>query len=338
MKTEKEETRKEKSKNLLSVIRNVLYLNTTKLIILFIIGVMTFFGCSQLFNILEFYTQDRESVINAFIQGPDFEYKTSIPFRYEVKTAADNILKYALIYQDVENFSGSDSLQYHIDDETKRAEEQIKIIKYFASYQVETGEYEKEFLSNGYIKFKKDSKGENLAWIDEELIESICFNHRDELIEGYKKTADNNYREIKKYLDSMNGVFYAVDDHNGNIITNTGKTSSAQLQSFFSKTKDNLVVFNSKEPYYTTTTMLDFVDTVEELSEDYEQNFDIYISFNNGLIFNDNCKAIEQECAEMFDSVSDCLVKAFIFTAIVLVFSVLLLLIAGKREYKGAIK
>ena len=338
MKAEKEETRIEKSKNLLSVIRNVLYLTSAKFVILFIIGVMAFLGCSQLFNILEFYTQDKGSVINAFVQGADFDYKTSIPFKYEVKAAADNILKYALIYQDIENFNSSDALQYHIDDETARTDEQIRILKYFASYQIETGEYEKEFLSNGYIKFKKGSKGKNLAWVDEELIERTCIKNRDELIDGYKKSADSNYREITKYLDSMNGVFYAVDDHNGNIITNTGKTSSAQLQSFFSKTKDNLVVFNSKEPYYTTTTMLDFIETVEKLSADYEQNFDIYISFNNGLVFNDNCKAIEQKCVEMFENVSGCLVKATIFTVITLAFSVLLLLIAGKREYKGTIK
>lgn len=338
MKVEKETSNREIIQNSFLVCKNILYLTTSKIIIMCIIGVMTFFGASQLFNVLKYYTEDRSSVINAFTQGSDFNYQKSIPFKAELKTAVGNIIKYALVYQDVENFSASDSLQYHITDETMRANEQKKILINLAEYQVESGEYENDFIENGYIKFQTDSKGNKLAIVDREEIERRCDQGRDELIEGFKKASDSNYRDIKNYLDSLQGVYYAIDDHSSAIITNTGKTTSAQLQTFFSKTKDNLVIFNSRSPYYTTTTMLDYVDLVVGLLEDYEQNFDIYISFGEGLMFNEACKGIEQRCADMYDKVSACLVKAVIFTVIMVFLSVVLLLIAGKHEYKGATK
>lgn len=331
--------REEQQDNIRIILKNLIYLSSTKVAILALISIMAFITSSDCLKILTLYTEKPATVANAYSQGSDFDYETSEPFKAEIKMCIENLLLYSLKYNDIENYKFSDSIQIHIDDEMKRAEEQIEIQKYLAQIQIEKNDFDEEYIKKGFIKFKNQNNGEKVAFIDDSAI--IRYNNklRDNLIEGYKKSSDSDYRAVSDYIDSLDGVNYAIiDNTNKKIFTNLDSTEKKDLKKIFSKKENSLLVFNSKNPYYAATSLKNFSTVVESLATEFDQNFDFYISFDNGLYFNERCAEFETECIKMYKTIFDLSFRAASWCLATFLLSAFMVIISGRREYKGAIK
>ncbi len=317
------------------ILRNAPYLLATKLVLLLLIAALTFAAGDQFFEGCRLYTDDRDGVRNALTQGENFDLRTSVPFSVELKNTIDNILRYALNYQDLSGFAGGDLLQLQLEREEKNCRAQIGATISICDWQIQNNEIAPENLENGFIT-ADDNGGFR---VDEDAVTAHYTAVYDELMEGEKRTMDREYRELMNAMEDLRGVYYAVMDHTaGRLVTNTGCTKAGELQRFFSGTKNNLIVFNTEDPVFPADTMEEFVPLVQQAAENFPQEFDFYLSLNGGLEFNTVCAEMESRCTALYRQVHTRLLRFIFFLAAAFVLGVLVFLVAGRREYNGAIK
>lgn len=315
-------------------IRNTLYLTSSKAFIAFIIAVLTFFSASQFLDVICLYTEEKPYVVNSFLQGPRFNYQESEPFKDEVKTALTHILDYTLKYQDPDGFKSPDTIRYYVEDSTKNCEKQIKTVLEILAYETENNSVEEKYFENGFASKNPDGT----FTINNDKITSYYKKQYDELIESYKRI-DEGYSEAASYIEKLNKVYYAVfDAEKERLVSNAPVSTREQAQKYFSSLENCLMVFDSKSPYYVPGPLQDLFPIVQELGGEYEQSFDIYISFSGGLVFNDKCKSIESKYESVFATVAKHSILGAVFAAVGLVLVILLLFLSGRREYRGAPK
>lgn len=321
--------------NLRYILRNLPYLLGTKVLLLMVISALIFSAGNQFFEGCRLYTGDRDGVRNALSQGADFDLKTSVPFSAELEKTIRNILRYALKYQDIEGFAAPGSLGAQLKQEEKNRDAQIAATLSICEWQIKSGEIEQENRDNGFIV-----RGQNGGWqADKAAITAYYTAVYDELMEGEKRAMDRDYREVMTALEDLNGVYYAVVDYTADrLVTNTGCTGAGELQRFFSGTENNLIVLGTEDPIFPTDTMDEFVPLVQEAAEDFPQRFDFYLSLGEGLEFNSACAEMESRCTALYQQVHTRMLRMIFFLAAATVLGVLIFLVAGRREYKGAIK
>ena len=317
------------------ILCNLPYLISTKTLLLVVISALTFAAGVQFFEGCRLFTDDRDGVRNALSQGADFDLKTSVPFSTELEKTIRNLLRYALQYQDVSGFPASAALESQIKQEEKNRDAQIAATLSICSWQVTSGEIDKENLENGFIV-----KAANGGWrVDKDAITAHFTQVYDDLIEGEKRSMDREYRELMNALEALNGVYYAVVDHTADrITTNTGCTKQSELRRFFSGTKNNLIVFDPNDPVFPADTMDEFVPLVQQAAEGYAQSIDFYLSLNGGLAFNPACEEMQARCDGLYARVHTLLMRFIVFLSLAFLLCVWMCIIAGRREYKGAIK
>lgn len=318
----------------LRVMRNVVYLLPFKSLLLTLAGLLVFLISVQSMQLLLDYTKDDASVRNAFTQRGDFDYRTSEPFLALTQQMIEDILDDALVYQDLENFASPDLLQNCIRQERARMEKKIVTATDLAVLQEKSGEYQQAFVDNGFFK---SVNGRLVA--DKAAIRAYYEAELASLIESYKVATDDDYHRIKESLDALRGVQFAVVMHDTDaLVTNTGLSSAEEIQKQIEVQPMHLLLFNSREPYYTNTSMKDIAELAQPLVKARDASFDLLISFPADLHFNDACDRIEETSLAMFETVAGrtrfilfCLIGLFLLT-------VALLLLAGKRESGGKIK
>ena len=323
-----------KSRELFITVRNALYLTSSKAFIAFMIAVLTLFSASQFLDVLCLYTEEKPYVVNAFVQGPRFNYRESEPFKEEVRNALTHILDYALRYQDPDGFESPDSIRFHIEEETGNCEKQIRTVLDILDYETKHNEVKDEYFKNGFVTKKDDGSYS----IHEDKITAYYKKQYDNLIESYKRI-DEGYNEAVTYIENLDGVVYAVFDAGKDcLVSNAPVSTKEQAQKYFSSLENCLMVFDSKNPYYVPGPLRNLFTVVEELGDNYTQSFDIYISFQGGLVFNDACRGIESKYESVFSLVARHMALGVTLAAIGLILVFLLLHLSGRREYKGAPK
>ena len=327
-------TPKQKRRERAALLRNMVYLQPFKALLLVLIGALVFAISAQSMQMLVLSTTDSAAVRNALVQRGDFDYRTSEPFLEETQRLLGEILDYALTYQDPENFSSPDLLQTRILQETKRTKKRIRMALDLAVLQTENGEYQQDFVDNGFFKTENGRRT-----VDENAIRAYYEAERDSLIEGYKRAIDEDYSQIQSDLDALRGVRFAVVMHEtDDLITNTAGTSARAVQKMIAAQKMHLLLFNSREPYYTNTSMRDIADLAQPIVEARDASFDLFVSFPDDLHFNDRCDNIEATCLAMFKKVADTTRHVLFCLLALAALTVALLLLAGKRESGGKIK
>ena len=318
----------------LQVLRNVVYLLPFKVFLLLLISILMFSISSLNMHLLQAYSVDRASVRNALTQRGNFDYRSSETFQAETKTLLDTILQYALVYQDIENFVSPDLLQTRIAQETERMEEQIDIAVYLAGLQTESGDLQDDYVSYGFFKTQNGK-----TVVDEQAIRAHYQKEYTGLIEGYKVASDDRYYEIKSYLDALRGVKFAVLMHEGDsVITNSDLASARAIQKDIAAQPMHLLLFNSREPYYTNSSMKDIAELAQQVVADYDGSFDLFVSFPQDLHFNETCDKMEETCLAMYQKVSAAVRNSVLCLLAAVALTVVLVLITGKREAGGKIK
>jgi len=318
----------------LGVLRNMIYLLPFKALLLVLIGTLVFTISSMVMRLLVLSTEDEAAVRNALIQRGDFDYRTSETFRTETQQLLENILDYALIYQDIENFASPDLLQNRINQEKKRTQTRLKMALDLASLQARSGEYQQDFVDNGFFKTEN---GRLVA--DAAAIRAYYEAEYDALVEGYKVATDERYHQLKTDLDALRDVQFAVVLHETDaVVSNTGHTSAKELQRQIAAQPMHLLLFNSREPYYTNTSMKDIAELAQPVVEARNASFDLLISFPEDLHYNEVCDRMEETCSVVFQKVA-ATTRYVLFCLIGLaLLTVALLLLAGKRESGGKTK
>ena len=334
-KTEEEKSiSNSKRKDAFSAFRNTLYLTSSKAAITVIIAVLTFLCAFEILNVVLLYTRKEPYVVNAFTQGTRFNYEKSAPFEEEVKRAFENILTYSLKYQDPDGFSNPDLVRYIINEENENCRKQTENVLEILRYQTEHGEVDEEYIKDGFVLLKADGTYS----IEEETVQKYYRGKYDELIES-RKRVDEDYNAVVSYLESLNSVYFSVfDRENNRLVSNAPVSTSDEAQKYFSSLENCLMVFNSKSPYYVPGELQNLFSVVQDLSEEFDQNFDLFVSFSGGLVFNDNCKQIESEYKEVYAIVAKRLILTAVFGAVGIFLAIVLLRLSGHREHGGAIK
>lgn len=333
MKTNEKTAEKTREKKLRFLpFRNSLYLTSSKAFITFLVALMTFFASSQTLDVILKYTEEPSYVVNVFTQSGRFDYRESKPFKLEVENALKSILEYSLRYQTPEGFSSPDLIRFSTESENENCRKQVKNVLEILNYEIGRGEVEEQYLENGFVRETADGTFEaNTA-----VIEEYYQKQYDALIEDTKRL-DEDYRKVAEYIESMRGVKFAVYDRSAQrLVSNTEVTKREDAQKLFSTCENSLMVFNSKSPYFVPGSLRDFVPIVQELAEDYDSDFDIFISFSEGFVFNDECEKIEGKYKEVFSFVAKHLTAAAVFSLLGLALTVLILKLSGHREHGGA--
>lgn len=312
---------------------NALYLTSSKAIIVFLIAVATFVASSQLLDVVLLYTENETYVVNAFKQGPRFNYRKSAPLKLEVENTLSAILDYSLKYSSPEGFDSPDMIRFAVEDAEERKQKQIKTMLEILEYETEHDSVKEEYFQNGFV-----AEGADGSVINRSAIEEHYEKQYDELLESQKRL-DEGYRSVTDTLAALRSVSFAVFDRTeGRLSTDEDVSTLEQAQKQFSSKENCLMVFDSRNPYYVHGSLDDMSALVEELAKNYEHEFDIFVSFPTDMVFSPACEKIESTYDEIYRSVALHLSIAGVVCAIGLALTVLLLCLSGRRERGGAPK
>lgn len=312
---------------------NALYLTSSKAIIVFLIAVATFVASSQILDVVLLYTENQTYVVNAFKQGPRFNYRKSEPLKLEVKNTLSAILDYSLKYSSPEGFESPDMIRFATEDAEKNCQKQIETTLQILDYETKNGSVKEEYFQNGFV-----TKNPNGCTVNKAAVEEHYRKQYDELLESQKRL-DEGYRSVTDALNALRSVSYAVFDRTEKRLSTDEKVSSLEeAQKLFSSKENCLMVFDSKNPYYVHGSLDDMSALIEELSESYEHDFDIFVSFPADMVFSPACEKIESTYREIYRSVTLHLSISAAVSAIGLALTVLLLCLSGRRERGGAPK
>lgn len=313
---------------------NTLYLTSSKAVIAFLIALTTFIASSRVLDILLLYTENETYVVNAFKQGPRFNYRKSEPLKLEVKNTLEAILDYSLKYSSPEGFSSPDTIRLEIEDAENSRKEQTKTVLEILRYEIAQGNVEEQYIKDGFL-----SKTSGSYEINEKAVENFYQKKYDDLLESQKRL-DDGYRAVTDTLAALHSVSYAVFDRiQGKLTTSEDNIETfEEAQKQFSGRENCMMVFDSDNPYYVHGSLDDMSAMIEDISKNYENEFDIFVSFPSNMIFSPNCEKIESTYKEIYHSVALHLSAAGIASAIGLALVILLLCLSGHRERNGAVK
>ena len=319
---------------------NFFYILPFKVILVLIIALCSVLSNQGVVKCTYLYKEDSLSVKNVFFQNNNFDYYTSTYLENEIETAIENVLVYSL------ELSNDD---YLLNEESK--EYIVSTISYLAKSYVKDKTVDKNFIEAGFITLIPQENRNTLTVevdgkhyiqsVNEEKIQSAFNHNKSSFIQKYRMYTDEEYRRVTTALSCVEDMQFALVNHGTEKIVSSiseidGKSSGENIRKYFSGNEKNLLVVHSaKNPYFEKGTMTYYVDFVQELSQKYEDDFDLYISFNDKLTFSTTPEQYAQRHTEVRQELLRCVNQCLFFFLISLMLTVLLTTLAGKRCYKG---
>lgn len=321
---------------------NFFYIAPFKLLLVILICLSCIGINLNIAKITKLYKEDPASVSNVFVQGKDYDYFTSVHLKKEIESTIQTVLNYCFMVseEDVSDYKKSD--KYVIDT-----------IIYLAKSYVEDKTVDEYFIDSGFITLtEKPAKDSNTVEIDgKHYVQSVnektirlTFNQKkDGIIDKYRMYTDEEYNRTVTALSEIKDLHFAVVNHSKDTIISdideiNGKPSNENIRKHFKGNEKNLLIVHSvHNPYFEKGTMTQYVEFVYEFSEKYEDNFDLYISFNENLTFPTSSEEYAQRHQTTFEITRDYVYQALILLSINLLLTVILIKVTGRRQYKGDI-
>lgn len=207
-----------------------------------------------------------------------------------------------------------------------------------AIIQIDSFDYE----SSHYLKNTVRNTVENTVKLSAEYADIFEDGaDENELLNHYNSIGDNSFNKIYNQLSSIKGFRFAFVDHKkktiySSIASVNGKASSLDIEKYFGEAgRTLLIVRNSNNPYFATDAFIEYAELIRELSEKYNTNFDLYISFGSEEDFANKEKECEQLHFAMRDKIEKLNNTNILYIAILLIIILILLTVTGKQEPKG---
>ncbi len=189
-----------------------------------------------------------------------------------------------------------------------------------------------------------DAQVENT--IDRVLQYSLKYMHSSEIEQaGSKEKLDrqlrlnnDNYKALAEKLDALDGVYFAVVNHTtGKTVSNLSATDGARAgeeirHHFADKGKYFITVYNCKNPYFEQGFSERFVDSIRKMSEDYPDNFDLYINFGNSLYIATESYDFEKLHTDTLKTLDKYVIIFLVLFVLLTLLSVRMLGVSGKLE------
>lgn len=286
------------------------------------------------------YKSDPTSVSNVFLQGRDYDYYTSAHLKKEIESTVQTVLNYCFTVSEESNNINEQSEEYVIDT-----------ITYLAKSYVEDKNVDSYFIESGFITLTEKAQSDRdtveidgkyyVQSVDEEAIRLNFKQKKDSFIENYRMYTNEEYRRTVTALSEIKDLHFAVVNHTKRTIVSdideiNGKSSRESIRKYFKGNEKNLLIVHSvHNPYFEKGTMTQYVELVHELSEKYKDNFDLYISFNEKLVFPTTPEEYEAKHQSTCKNISEYVHQGLILLLINILMIVFFVKIAGKRCHKG---
>ncbi|MCM1544245.1 MAG: hypothetical protein NC110_03000 [Ruminococcus sp.] len=270
-----------------------------KMVTVVICFILTWNAAKSALTVLQLYL-DKPDYVMTIINGADeLDYETNKVLKSEIAKTINSVLSYALDYQTDENTKFGFAVLYNIDQEVQRTKKQIELIKEVLPYQIENSIIEDAYIKNGFVDLTENPNGSTLVnnkhydvKINNEKIDAYYNTQCADLIENCKRT-NSTYCELSDYIKALDGVHFAVVNKASGAVISNVSTNETPLQSF--RSKEFSVILSGGNKF---GTMEFFDDYASEQAANYAADFDIYLSFDT-LAFNNTCKQIAAECAQI---------------------------------------
>lgn len=226
-------------------------------------------------------------------------------------------------------------------------EYQVNYFKYFsedkASFinalaQIDSFEYEKSYYFHNTVT----DTAEAMVELAMEYPDTFSGKKsKDELMIYYDSIGDKSFAKNLEVLGRVDGLEFAVVNHTkakvySNIKEINGLRSGEDIRKYFGESGKNLLIARScKNPYFATSTYIDFAEDIRDCAEQYADNFDLYIRFGSSEQFDataQQCRELHFEMRKKIEKLND---TVAICIGCIVAITLLQLIVTGKQEPGG---
>ena len=223
-------------------------------------------------------------------------------------------------------------------------------VRYFALYSVDNESFVNANMQLDDFDYESSYYFRNTVETTLEDVMKLCFEYEnifdgakssEELIDHFNKIGDSSFSKICENLSSMEGFHFALINHSRQKIYSdipeiNGAPSSTNIKKHFgSQGKNQLIVHSCQNPYFATDSFISFAEFIRKTAADYEDNFDIYITFGSEESFAETeskCKQLHTDMRSYIEKLNN---SALICIAGLLLITLIMLTVTGKQEAGG---
>ncbi len=223
-------------------------------------------------------------------------------------------------------------------------------VRYFTLYSMDNESFVNASLQLDSFDYETSYYFKNTVETTLEDVITLCFEYEEifdgtkspnELMNHFSNIGDSTFSEICKNLSSMEGLHFALVNHGKQKIysdipeINDAHSSADVKKHFAGQGKNQLIVHSCQNPYFATDSFISFAEFIREAAADYEDSFDIYITFGSEESFTETEKECEKLHTNMRNSIEKINNTALICAAAILLVALILLTVTGKQEPGG---
>lgn len=207
-----------------------------------------------------------------------------------------------------------------------------------AMAQIDSFNYE----SSRYFKNTVKNTVENVVLVSmkyEEIFQKDI--SAEDFLAYCSSIGDTTFPKVYSQLKNMKGLRFALvnlDNHHiySNIDEINGKASTTDIRNYFGEVDKTLMIArNCKNPYFATNFYIDFADMIRNCAKNYEDDFDLYISFGSESDFSEREEYCRQLHFDMRERIED-LNNTVAFLLVTLLFNITIIVtVTGKIEPGG---
>lgn len=254
---------------------------------------------ARVVNIAQLYL-DKPNYVMTLFGSEELDCETNKVLKSEIEKTIDCVLSYSLDYQLNDNSKFNFAILHNISEEFNNAKKQIALTHEILQYQIENSKLDSDYVEKGFVILSENPSGKTLyngktydVRIDSEKIEQYYMLQYQELAENYKRS-NSEYKAISDFLNSLNGVSFAVVNQvSDEIVTNLENITQDNVAESF-KQSENTVIYGGNE----SGTMTSFNEYIGEKKDAYKDSFKVYISFDS-LIFNDVTNNMSEDLSKV---------------------------------------
>lgn len=223
-------------------------------------------------------------------------------------------------------------------------------IDYFSLYSKDRDSFVNVITQGDSFNYESSHYFKRTVETTVEEIMELCFEY-EEIFDGSKNEnsllshfgniGDLHFAEIHNHLSSMEGFHFALVNHTkGKIYSDiqdlNGTYSIKSVKRFFSSQGPNqFTVHTCQNPYFATNNFISFAEFIRKTAAEYEDSFDLYITFGSEEYFNqtkNECEQLHKAMRQRMEKLNN---TALIYVLAIALAAAAMLCVTGKQEPGG---